>query len=118
MLHIRTAQDFISVFIIVLLLRTDLDRLRGVPMALHNSNQFTQNAALLSKIQFNIATQKNCGGPALLLERMWMVGWESFSMWNLTVCNALGTRDDSGVYQGIMAELLNIVGISQESLHT
>lgn len=39
-------------------------------------------------------------------------------MWNLIVYNAVGARDDSGVYQGIMAELLNIVGISQESLHT
>lgn len=95
-----------------------MDRVRGVPMALHNINQFTQNASLLSKIQFNIATQKSYGGPALLLERIWMVGWESFSMWNLIVYNAVEARDDSGVYQRIIAELLNIVGISQESLHT
>lgn len=86
-------------------------------MVLHNSSKFTQNVALLSKIQFNIATQKSCESPALLLGRIWMVGWESFSMWNLIVYNAHGARDDSGVYQGIMAELLNIVGISQESLH-
>lgn len=39
-------------------------------------------------------------------------------MWNLIVCNAVGARDDSGAYQGIMAELLDIVGISQESLYT
>lgn len=47
-----------------------------------------------------------------------MVGWESFSMWNLIVYNAVGARDYYYVYQGIMAELLSIVGISQEGLHT
>lgn len=86
-------------------------------MAFNNSNQFTQNIALLSKIQFNIATQKSCEGPAPLLGRIWMVGWEFFSMWNLIICNAVAARDDSGVYQGIMPEL-DIVGMSQESLHT
>lgn len=37
---------------------------------------------------------------------------------DLIVCNAARASDDSGVYQDTTAELLNIVGISHENLHT
>lgn len=79
MLHISTAHDFtISVSLYTVLpLRADLDRLRGVSMALDNSNQFNQNVDLPSKIQFNIATQKSSEGRALLLRSIWVAGRES-----------------------------------------
>lgn len=74
-------------------------------------------------ILFNTATRKRSEGPALLLGSILMAGSESLlcvggSSADLIACNAVGASDDSGVYQDTIAELLNIVGISQENLHT